>query len=50
VIEPTFGLSRTATILMMDAYTEEEVNGETRVVMKFARSIAPVHSSSISSS
>jgi glycyl-tRNA synthetase len=42
VIEPTFGLSRTATIVMMDAYTEEEVNGETRVVMKFAKSIAPV--------
>lgn len=43
VVEPTFGLSRTATIVMMDVYTEEEVNGETRVVMKFNKSIAPVY-------
>jgi len=43
VVEPTFGLSRTDNIVLMDAYTEEEVNGETRVVMKFDKSIAPVY-------
>lgn len=42
VLEPTFGLSRTAAILMIDAYTEEEVNGKVRTVMKFDPKIAPV--------
>lgn len=42
VIEPTFGLSRLLTVLIFDAYTEEEVKGETRVVLKFKPNIAPV--------
>lgn len=42
VIEPTFGLSRLTLIVMLDAYHEEEVNGEQRVVMKFHPRIAPV--------
>lgn len=42
VIEPTFGLSRFITIILMDAYTEEEVNGETRIVLKLNKNIAPV--------
>lgn len=42
VIEPTFGLSRLITILLMDAYQEEEVNGSTRVVLKLAPQLAPV--------
>lgn len=42
VIEPTFGLSRLVTIVLMDAYTEEEVAGETRIVLKFDPKIAPV--------
>ncbi|HEC65048.1 MAG TPA: glycine--tRNA ligase [bacterium] len=42
VIEPSFGLSRTATIVMFDAYTEEEVKGNTRVFMKFDPQIAPI--------
>lgn len=42
VIEPTFGLSRLLTIVLMDAYQEEEVNGQTRVVLKLKPSIAPV--------
>ena len=42
VVEPTFGLSRAVTILLMDAYREEEVNGETRVVMKLDKKIAPI--------
>lgn len=42
VIEPTFGLSRLITILLMEAYHEEEVKGETRVVLKLNPKIAPV--------
>ncbi|MBI5411578.1 glycine--tRNA ligase [Candidatus Peregrinibacteria bacterium] len=46
VIEPTFGWSRTFLILLLEAYTEEEVkNGksetETRVVLKLDPKIAP---------
>ncbi len=42
VVEPTFGLSRLITILLMDAYREEEVKGETRVFLKLDKKIAPV--------
>jgi len=42
VIEPAFGLSRTTLITLLDAYAEDEVEGETRVVMRFSPKIAPV--------
>lgn len=42
VLEPTFGLDRTILVTLLSAYHEEEVNGETRVVMKFPKRIAPV--------
>jgi glycyl-tRNA synthetase len=42
VVEPTFGLSRLVTIILMDAYCEEEVKGKTRVVLKLDKKIAPV--------
>ena len=42
VIEPAIGTDRLFLALFTDAYTEEEVNGETRVVMKFKPQIAPV--------
>jgi len=42
VIEPAFGLSRTTLITLLDAYEEDEVEGETRVVMRFSPKIAPV--------
>lgn len=43
VVEPTFGLSRLVTIMMIDAYDEEEVkDGEMRTVLRFAPNIAPV--------
>ncbi|MBU2529806.1 MAG: glycine--tRNA ligase, partial [Elusimicrobia bacterium] len=42
VIEPTFGLDRTLLVVLLDAYTEEKVKDETRVVMKFNKQIAPV--------
>ncbi|MEX0870021.1 MAG: glycine--tRNA ligase [Candidatus Spechtbacterales bacterium] len=42
VIEPTFGLDRTILAVLLEAYNEEEVKEETRVVMKFPRWLAPV--------
>ncbi len=43
VLEPTFGLSRLITILIFDAYTEEDLGeGKTRVLLKFKPQIAPV--------
>jgi len=42
VLEPTFGLDRCILAALLSAYTEEEVNGETRTVMKFPKKIAPV--------
>ena len=41
VLEPTFGLSRTLLMILFDAYTEEEVDGETRVVLKLKPKVAP---------
>ena len=42
VMEPSFGSDRVTLAVLLDAYTEEQVNDDTRVVMKFAPSIAPV--------
>lgn len=42
VIEPSFGADRTVLTVLLDAYCEDEVGGETRVVMKFDPKIAPV--------
>ncbi|MFC1721400.1 glycine--tRNA ligase [Patescibacteria group bacterium] len=42
VIEPTFGADRTMLTLLVDAYTEEEVKGEKRVVLKFDKKVAPI--------
>jgi glycyl-tRNA synthetase len=43
VIEPTFGVERSLLAVLCDAYHEEALEGDdSRVVMKFARSIAPV--------
>ena len=43
VVEPSFGLDRTVLAVLCDAYTEEELEeGDSRVVMKFDRKIAPV--------
>jgi glycyl-tRNA synthetase len=42
VIEPTFGLSRLLTVLIFDAYREEEVNGKVRTYLKFDPAVAPV--------
>jgi len=42
VVEPSAGVDRTMLTLMIDAYHEEEVRGEQRVVLKFHRSVAPI--------
>lgn len=42
VIEPTFGLGRIALAVLCDAYHEEQVGDETRVVLRFTKEIAPV--------
>lgn len=42
IIEPTFGLDRSFLVALLAAYEEEEVNGETRVVMKFPKKLSPV--------
>lgn len=42
VVEPTFGLSRLITVLIFDAYREEEVNGKLRTFLKLDPKIAPV--------
>jgi glycyl-tRNA synthetase len=42
VIEPAGGLDRMLITVLIDAYDEEDVRGETRVVLHLGRAIAPV--------
>ncbi len=42
VVETSVGADRTALVVMCDAYREETVEGETRVVMGFNPAIAPL--------
>ena len=42
VIEASVGLDRTVLALLTEAYDEEEVEGDTRVVLRFEPHIAPV--------
>ena len=42
VVEPSAGVDRTMLTLLIDAYREEVVRGEQRVVLKLHQSIAPV--------
>jgi glycyl-tRNA synthetase len=42
VIEPSFGVERALMAVLSAAYTEDEVNGEKRIVMKFPEHLAPV--------
>lgn len=42
VIEPTFGLSRLITILLLDAYSTDNIEGSERVFLKLDPKIAPV--------
>ncbi|MFA5947550.1 MAG: glycine--tRNA ligase [Candidatus Gracilibacteria bacterium] len=42
VIEPSFGLDRAILTILLDAYDEDEISGETRIVMRLDPKIAPV--------
>ncbi|MDX9970996.1 MAG: glycine--tRNA ligase [Candidatus Gracilibacteria bacterium] len=42
VIEPAWGLDRTVLAILCEAYDEEEVNGETRTVLRLSPKVAPV--------
>jgi glycyl-tRNA synthetase len=42
VVEPSAGVDRTLLTLLIDAYHEEQVREEQRVVLKFHHSVAPV--------
>jgi len=42
VVETSVGCDRTLLAVLTDAYTEEEVKGEKRVLLKFKPSLAPV--------
>lgn len=42
VIEPSFGVERALMAVLASSYTEDEVNGEKRVYMKFPEHLAPV--------
>ncbi len=42
VLEPTFGLGRHVLAVMTKAYTEDELGGEARIVMKFPAHLAPI--------
>ncbi|HSJ71334.1 MAG TPA: glycine--tRNA ligase [Acidimicrobiia bacterium] len=42
VIEPAAGATRTTFAFLIDAYTEEEVNGESRTVLKLDPRLAPI--------
>jgi glycyl-tRNA synthetase len=43
VLEPTFGVDRAVLVALCSAYNEEDLDGETRIVMKFPKKIAPIH-------
>ena len=42
IIEPSGGVDRALLAFLVDAYCEEEVQGEIRVVSKFSKELAPV--------
>lgn len=41
-VEPSFGVERTILALLVSAYTEDELGGETRTYLKFNPAVAPV--------
>ncbi len=42
IVETSVGADRTALALLCDAYAEEQVEGETRVVLRFHPAVAPI--------
>jgi glycyl-tRNA synthetase len=41
VLEPSFGVGRAITAVLCEAYTEDEMGGETRVYLKLPKHLAP---------
>lgn len=41
VVEPTFGMDRSFLAVLIDSYSEEEVKGQKRVVLKLSPALAP---------
>ncbi len=42
VIEPSFGLDRSVLTFLIDAYDEDEIAGENRVLMRLHKDLAPI--------
>lgn len=42
VIEPSAGVDRLVLVLLLDAYQEEEVKGEKRIVLRLDKNLAPI--------
>jgi glycyl-tRNA synthetase len=42
IVESSVGVGRSTLAVISDAYNEEEVNGETRVVLKIKKDLAPI--------
>ncbi|MFH1359408.1 MAG: glycine--tRNA ligase [Candidatus Omnitrophota bacterium] len=42
IVEPSGGVDRAALAFLVDAYHEEEVEGSTRVVLRFHKDLAPI--------
>lgn len=42
IIESSVGIGRIVLAILSESYVEEEINGETRVVMKFPKKISPI--------
>ncbi len=42
VIEPSFGVDRTVLIILLDAYDEDKVGKDERIVMRFDPKLAPI--------
>jgi len=42
VIEPSFGLGRAVLAVLLESYTEDELNGEVRTVLKLPKRLAPI--------
>jgi glycyl-tRNA synthetase len=42
IVETSLGADRLALVVLVDAYREEQVDGETRVVLRFHPSVAPI--------
>ena len=42
VVEPSLGTDRAILVVLCDAYDEEEVQGDTRVLLRLKPEIAPI--------